>query len=578
MSPRVRPSALLCLALVGASLLSLLSGCAEDVGTSIRVSLVYKDGWKMSEAEVVISPSGDDMDADPEDDLERTTSISHELLVLVPDSLAGTVMPVEVWGRRGGERIAHGSAVALVRKGATVEATVVLDRLPCGVFCEPDDVQCSGDGVSTCVEDADGCLVWSEPELCPAEAPFCSGGVCGSSCVDECVSGEGQCVDANTESACGNYDADPCLDFGPQVDCESMEVCYSGRCAATCTHGALLNTATLDSNGAFTPAVAVDRAGNVHGVYSQANTRDLRYARRTRNGAWPAQWEDVGSPAAKGENPTLAVDKAGGLHLLAGGAQVTYAYLPPGASAWQVSPALETGADIGIASSLAFDTAGALHAVWFRASDSQLRYAVRTGTTWSAPVNAGPAGSGARCDLAVVGTTPHVVSFDLTNDLFYTTRTEGSWTSERIVNLPSTTFLPAASTAIAADRDGTLHVVYSDLHPTVDDLRYAVKTGSTWSGGHVIDELNDKAGGYADLAIDPFDRLHAVSRTTATPNVLRYATKDKGKGVDEWNLMVQPPVTSGLAPSIAVDSLGNVRVLSAGTAGAPVVETTRTCQ
>jgi hypothetical protein len=575
MSSRVRTSALLCLTVCSALL---LPACAEDVGTSIRVSLVYKDGWKMSAADVVISRDGDgeDMGAEMEDDLERTTAISHELLVLVPDSLSGNVMPLEVWGVRDGERIAHGTAVALVRKGETVDATVVLDRLPCGVFCEPGDVQCSGDGISTCDEDADGCLVWSEPELCPSEAPFCSGGACASSCVDECASGEGQCVDSDTESACGDFDGDPCLDFGPQVDCSGMAVCYSGRCAAPCAHGALANTATPDSISAFTPAVAVDLAGNVHGVYSQNGTRNLRYARRSRGGGWPATWDDVGAPVTKGENPSIVADKAGGLHLLAGGTQVIYAYLPPGGNDWQVSAALETGADVGVASSLAFDITGALHAVWFRASDSQLRYAVRTGGTWSTPVNAGPAGSGARCDLTVVGTTPHVASFDLANDLWYATATGGSWTSERIVNLTGAPFLAGAAAAIAADRAGTLHVVYSDLHPSVDDLRYVFKSGATWSVPDIIDTFNDKVGAYADLAIDPFDRLHVVSRTTMAPFALRYGSK--GKGVEEWDLAAQPPATSGLAPSIAIDSLGNVRVLSAGPQGSPIVETSRGCQ
>jgi hypothetical protein len=269
------------LSLVSSLALALLCGlgaCTEDVGTSIRISLVYKDGWRMAGADVILSQADNTK-------LESSARISHEILVLVPDALAGNVMPLEVWGVRDDERISHGSAVALVRKGETVEATIVLDRLPCGVFCEPGEVECEGGGVATCEEDADGCLQWSVPEMCPGDQPFCSNGACADDCTDDCVAGQGTCTDSTTQRACGEFDNDMCLDYGPTVKCTGAEVCYSGRCALPCTLATTLSNATVPgATMAFGPAITADAAGTFHAVYSVANSRQLRYASRPRGG------------------------------------------------------------------------------------------------------------------------------------------------------------------------------------------------------------------------------------------------------------------------------------------------------
>jgi hypothetical protein len=540
--------------------LLLLGGCTEDVGTSIRISLVYKDGWRMGDADVILSQADNTK-------LERRSSISHELLVLVPDALAGSVMPLEVWGVRQEERISHGSAVALVRKGETVEATIVLDRLPCGVFCDPDEVECEGGGVATCEEDADGCMQWSVPAMCPAEQPFCSSGVCGTVCANDCVAGQGTCTDATTQRACGEFDNDTCRDYGPSVKCTGAEVCYSGRCALPCAHGALTNTTTPGSAGAFSPTIAVDAAGTSHAIYSAGGTRQLRYAARGRSGNWPAAWDDI--PGAVGENPSLAIDKAGGLHFVAGGGAVIYGYLPAGNMTWQVV-SVESGVAIGASSSIAIADDGTVHIVYYRSADQTLRHG-RKGTPWM--LEDVGTNVGQRCDLAFAGTTLHVSSFDNVNNLWHSMlEAGGAWENVMITDLTGSALLSTASTSIAVDREGTVHVVYSDLVLGFDDLRYVYRSGGSWTSPAVIDAAGRATGAYPDLAIDPFDRLHVAYRTTATPE-LRYATKDAG--MTSWALTPQPPSTSGVAPSIAIDPLGNVHILSAA---ASITETTRACQ
>ncbi len=537
------------------------AGCQEDVGTSVRVSLVYKDTWRMASADVII--------AQEELKLESNAPISHEILLLLPDSLAGTVMPFEMWGVRDGERISHGSALALVRKGETVDATLVLDRLPCGVFCEPGEVQCEGSGVATCQENEDGCLEWSPPQMCPEATPYCSGGVCGDDCVNECEAGEGTCVDANTQRSCGEHDNDLCRDYGPNVVCDAGQVCYSGRCAPVCSFGALSSAPVAGSNAGFTPAVAVDRAGNVYAVYSAGGNRRILYATRTKSGAWPATWSDTG---IVGEDPSIAVDKTGGVHVLAGGATATYGFLPAGAMQWQLT-SLETGADIATASSLAIADDGGVHAAYYRSSDKTLRYG-KKGTPWA--IESVRADLGQRVDLTLIGATPHLVSFDDDSSLWYSTFANGTWTSTMIRDLATNNLATVAATSIVAGRNGTLHVVHSDLYPTLDDLRYLYRPpGGSWTTrAIVIDDTGSTVGAYPDLAIDPFDRLHVTYRTTGTVAALRYATKEAG--IDDWSIAVQPAFTSGIAPSIAIDSLANVHILSA-VLGGSVVETQRTC-
>lgn len=554
-----------------ATALGLGAGCTEEVGTSIRVSLVYKDGWRMQSAEVIVAQADNTK-------LESRASISHELLVLVPDTLAGNVMPLEVWGVRADERIAHGSAVALVRKGETVEATIVLDRLPCGVFCEPGEVECEQGGVATCEEDADGCLQWSEPVACPSEQPFCSGGVCGTVCSDDCVAGQGTCVDANTARACGEFDNDTCRDYGPATPCASMEVCYSGRCALPCQLGNNLSNSNVPgATGAFTPAIIADAARTLHAVYSAANTRVLRYASKPAGGSWSA-WADIQDGSgnlAVGENPSLTVDKRGGLHLVAGGTAVSYASRAAGAPAWTIST-VSPDAAAGPSTSIALTDDGVVHVVYLRSPD-KLMHAVPNGSGGWNLEEAG-AGLGQRCDLTVTGNTLHVASFDTGNSVWYSTKVPGeAWASSKIKNAFDTDFLATAGVSIVAGRDGTLHLVYSDLALGYDDLRYLYRpAGGSWTTTTiVIDDGGRATGATPDLAIDPFDRLHVVYRTTPASGNLRYATKDSG--TTTWSLSPQPPGAPGVAPSVAIDPGGAVHILSANTPAGGLIETSRAC-
>ncbi|MBK7535924.1 MAG: hypothetical protein IPI49_11290 [Myxococcales bacterium] len=546
------------------TLLALLfCACTEDVGTSVRVSLVYVDTWPIETTSLTV---GDEV---------REVTLRHELLLLLPDALDGQVMPISIAGTRGGESIANGSAVALIRKGETVDAAIVLDRVPCGVFCNPGARRCEGENaVTECVRDPEGCLLWGEPEECPDNVRICSSGLCDRSCRNECAEGEGRCDDVTHQVTCSNLDSDTCLDLSLPMECTTGQVCYSGRCAAACTYAAALgaNTPIPGSNKAFGPTIAIDSLGTTHAIYSADGSRQLRYASRTKNGTW-TDWQDLSG--AIGENPTLIADKERNLHVVYGGASVVYGkrLAMTGAWSWRT---IESGTDIGVSSSVALDADKVVHVVYYKPSVPVLRHASSSdGVTFTASDVS--TGKGLRCDLAIVDKTLHVSSFDTNNELWYSRFVPGEgWTSVEVVDLTGTVVKPEASTSIAADRAGTLHIVYSDLYDGSggDDLRYVRNSGASWTFRVVVDDTNETTGGHAELVVDPFDNLHVAYRTTRSAQKLQYAFRSAG-AAGTWSIAIQPLATSGFEPSIAVGADAEVRILSADAAS--VVETARAC-
>lgn len=101
----------------------------------------------------------------------------------------------------------------------------------CADECATDGLRrCNGSAVDVCEEGADGCRHWAAAESCGA-GTTCSAGACGASCVDECVAGEAMC-EAGGVVACGDFDADPCTDLGLPAACDAGESCSGGACTA----------------------------------------------------------------------------------------------------------------------------------------------------------------------------------------------------------------------------------------------------------------------------------------------------------------------------------------------------------
>ena len=113
----------------------------------------------------------------------------------------------------------------------------------CVSFCTDEcstagETECAGDGVRTCGDNNnDGCFEWSPVVGC-AGGTFCSSGSCVDTCVDECANaGQFVCTpDGSGVSSCGQYDGDLCLDRSSGIPCPGGFSCQGGLCIASCTN------------------------------------------------------------------------------------------------------------------------------------------------------------------------------------------------------------------------------------------------------------------------------------------------------------------------------------------------------
>lgn len=110
--------------------------------------------------------------------------------------------------------------------------------LVCADDCAPDGVRrCdpAGNGYQVCgAYDADACRDWSSTHPCLA-SERCSEGVCMAICQDECQPNQRRCVGEGYQ-VCGNFDADPCREYGGGSSCDVGQACVDGACQVVCDH------------------------------------------------------------------------------------------------------------------------------------------------------------------------------------------------------------------------------------------------------------------------------------------------------------------------------------------------------
>lgn len=51
-------------------------------------------------------------------------------------------------------------------------------------------------------------------------------------CMDECPAGGSECLSMTSDRTCGEFDSDPCREWGPSTPCTGTELCTLGRCGA----------------------------------------------------------------------------------------------------------------------------------------------------------------------------------------------------------------------------------------------------------------------------------------------------------------------------------------------------------
>lgn len=99
----------------------------------------------------------------------------------------------------------------------------------CTDECKVDSTLCAGDAIRLCGDyDDDPCSEWG-PEVACQAGQFCSDGQCGDPCTDECTAGTQECQQ-NASRTCGEYDGDPCAEWSPLTECGNNSLCTDGAC------------------------------------------------------------------------------------------------------------------------------------------------------------------------------------------------------------------------------------------------------------------------------------------------------------------------------------------------------------
>ncbi|MCY1012701.1 hypothetical protein OV079_45650 [Nannocystis pusilla] len=112
---------------------------------------------------------------------------------------------------------------------ATTETSTTDTTTGCVDACEDGVAQCVGDGaVHTCGLGRGGCLEWSEPEPCAADQA-CQDGACVAGCVDVCDAGASQCTGGGV-SECVDDPNTGCTVWADAVACGPGQACQQGMC------------------------------------------------------------------------------------------------------------------------------------------------------------------------------------------------------------------------------------------------------------------------------------------------------------------------------------------------------------
>ena len=111
-------------------------------------------------------------------------------------------------------------------------------EIDCGVECVAGEAQCEDELISTCAEDARGCLVLGPAKDC-ADGEVCEAGACVTpvTCESECDPAEGKlCGPGGTPRECVDSNADSCFEYVDATACAAGSECRSGECVevATC--------------------------------------------------------------------------------------------------------------------------------------------------------------------------------------------------------------------------------------------------------------------------------------------------------------------------------------------------------
>lgn len=198
-------------------------------------------------------------------------------------------------------------------------------------------------------------------------------------------------------------------------------------------------------------------------------------------------------------------------------------YLIIGASnalAWSPAYPLDTG-PVSQAQ-ICRGTNGSVHASY--TSDWEIHYRYRDGAGhWGSTETVYNSFSFRSAIVADAQNNPHIL-FPGTGagdkaDMFHARKVNGSW---QITNLTNTVSYDEDEPALAADSNGTIHLVYTRASGSTAATIYRTWNGVSWSGELTIFNFGDSYYQRPDISIDAADNVHTVKASSTT---LQYRKK-----------------------------------------------------
>ena len=313
-------------------------------------------------------------------------------------------------------------------------------------------------------------------------------------------------------------------------------------------------------------SIKIDSSSRPHIAYYDYTNGDLKYANWTGT-AWSSQTID--SNGEVGRFCSLALDSSNNPHIsYLDESTTSLKYAKFNGAAWS-KDIVDSAGVRGWFTSIALDSNDKPHISYFDWANGYLRYATKSGASWSTSIVDNTSFAGEYTSIALDSADkPYISYYDVTNcSLKCAKNTTGAWTKETV-----DTNNTGRYSSIAVNRaNGNIHISYFDsknfdlkyakyngswskstLDGTPSDLKYAKKTGGSWSV-QSVDSTDDK-GEYTSIALDRGNNVH-ISYFDWTSNDLRYLNWAQSIG---WKSPVPVDFSGDLGQysSVALDPSG----------------------
>ena len=402
----------------------------------------------------------------------------------------------------------------------------------CGPDCVPDDdATACGAACAACATDAHG------------EAS-CLGGGCALSCEQGFLLCEGACA--------------PCPGTAATTRCAGA-TCVAATCAADqfpCVDGCcpfVLEPVQAGPGqpGGGWPSIAIHPDGRPRAVWHDSRIHALVYGVRGAAG-WAI--ETVDDTADVGQYASLALDAAGHPHVAyRDNENRDLKYAHDAGQGWVIEPVEQAG-DTGTHASIAVTPQGVPHIAFHRPSGRTLGYATRGPDGWDIiTLGDAAAGQGTYASIALSPTTglPGIAyRNDTLTGLAYAHRSAAFWLTD---NVDFEFDDVGASSRLAFDAEGMAHIAYRNESDRV--LMLASKGQFGWPK-QVVD-ADGNTGRENAIAVDTLGRVHVLyaAQTAGGVAALRYAVRTG----DTWT--VGEHLGSASYPTLALDAQGRPHMM-----------------